>query len=113
MPPANAAGEDRTICAGATTVLGVTSQPGFNYSWTPVAQLNNPSIAEPTTIALNSGRTFLLTVTNQQNPSCKATSSVTVSIRQRPVITMDKTGVSICAGTTATFGNTNNLPNVS
>ncbi|MBP7219879.1 MAG: hypothetical protein KA995_05595, partial [Paludibacteraceae bacterium] len=77
MPPANAAGEDRTICAGATTVLGVASQPGFDYSWKPTLQLNDPSIAQPTTIALNSERTFTLTVTNQQNPSCNATSSVT------------------------------------
>lgn len=113
MPPANAAGEDRTICAGATTVLGVTSQPGFNYSWTPTLQLDVANIAQPTTVSLNADRTFTLTVSNQANATCFATSSVTVSIRQRPVITMDKTEVSICSGTTATFGNTNNLPNVS
>ena len=113
MPPANAAGEDRTICVGETTLLGVPSQPGFDYSWTPIAQLDNPNIAQPTTVPLNADRTFSLTVTNQQNLSCTLSSIVTVSIRQRPVITMDKTDVSICAETTATFGNTNNLPNVS
>jgi gliding motility-associated-like protein len=43
------AGEDTTICKGASVILGGNSAPisGTIYSWTPTASLDNPTKANP------------------------------------------------------------------
>ena len=45
--PVSTAGPDASICANSITTLGAPPVPGVNYSWTPVAQVSNPTIADP------------------------------------------------------------------
>ncbi len=48
--PASIAGPDASTCTNVQLQLGGASQPGLSYSWTPAAYLNNPNIANPTTL---------------------------------------------------------------
>jgi gliding motility-associated-like protein len=77
------AGNDRAICEGVTTQLGgsptatsaVTTV--FTYSWSPVEDLNNPSVSNPiasTTATI----TYIVTVTDEFG--CSATDDVTISV---------------------------------
>ncbi|MCU0321828.1 MAG: PKD domain-containing protein [Chitinophagaceae bacterium] len=72
------AGPDRIKLNGEQTIL-LASAFGNNlqYSWTPPAITNNPSILQPTVLT-NRDTTLLFTATNLEG--CKDTSSVKVSI---------------------------------
>ncbi len=82
-PPATLvadAGNDTTICSGCSVTLNGASSGGtasFNYSWSPVTGLSNPSIANP--VATPSvTTTYTLTVTDVNN--CSSTSDITVAV---------------------------------
>jgi len=45
--PSADAGDPQTICAGEDATLGTAGEAGYNYSWSPPTNLNNPNIAQP------------------------------------------------------------------
>lgn len=47
ITPVSNAGPDVNICANQTIQIGAAPVGGLNYSWTPVAQVNNATIANP------------------------------------------------------------------
>ncbi len=65
---------DTTICQGDAIQLGATSD-GLQFSWTPVANLNNPNIINPTAIT-NTTTTYNVVATIG---SCTATDQVVVT----------------------------------
>lgn len=82
-PTANFAGPDRTLCSGATSVLGLTGQTGFTYTWSPGLYLESNNIARPT---FNPGTPFppavdpiTYTVT-ATNGNCVYTDQVVVTV---------------------------------
>lgn len=46
-PPVANAGPDATICSNQQIQIGTAPDPAYTYSWTPVAQVSNPAIANP------------------------------------------------------------------
>lgn len=65
---------DTTICQGDAILLGATSD-GLSFSWTPVANLNNPNIINP--IAITNNTTTYQVVASIG--SCSATDQVVVT----------------------------------
>jgi len=80
-PPANA-GSNINICQGETGLLNATG--GVSYSWSPVAGLSDPNIANPVASPAVQ-TTYVVTVTDVN--SCSATDDVVVSIFPPPIIT--------------------------
>jgi gliding motility-associated-like protein len=71
---------DTTICQGDAIQLGATSD-GLRFSWTPVANLNNPNIINPIAIT-NTTTTYDVVATIG---SCTATDQVVVTTVPYPV----------------------------
>ena len=65
---------DTNLCQGEYTSLIATG--GTRYFWSPSAQLNNDSVANPTTIILSNGN-YMLTVADAN--SCQSFDSVSVN----------------------------------
>ncbi|HRG59746.1 MAG TPA: GEVED domain-containing protein [Bacteroidia bacterium] len=84
------AGNDVTICSGATTNLSASG--GTTYSWSPTIGLTNPNAANPTAFPT---ATTTYTVTATSN-GCSATDQVTVTVAT-PTISAGA-DVSICDG---------------
>ncbi|NTW31676.1 MAG: hypothetical protein HGB12_03470 [Bacteroidetes bacterium] len=63
------------VLGGSPTASGGTAP--YAYAWSPITNLSNPSVANPT--ALCSGATATYTVTVTDAKTCSATSSVVVS----------------------------------
>jgi hypothetical protein len=77
---------DKTInCGQSGVVIGVASQSGLLYSWTPTAGLSNPNISSPT--AQPTGTTiYTLTVTDSVS-LCQSTDDVRVTVLNTPSLT--------------------------
>lgn len=77
------AGNDRTVCNGATVTLGTApvSGTGFNYSWQPsgAAYTNGtgPSDVQPQVLFASGEQTFTLTVTDPLS-GCSSTDDITL-----------------------------------
>jgi gliding motility-associated-like protein len=71
---------DTTICQGDAIQLGATSD-GLRFSWTPIANLNNPNIINPIAIT-NTTTTYDVVATIG---SCTATDQVVVTTVPYPV----------------------------
>jgi PKD repeat protein len=84
------AGNDVTICAGATTNLNASG--GTTYSWSPTIELTNPNVANPTAFP---STTTTYTVTATSN-GCSATDQVVVTVAT-PTISAGQ-DVAICEG---------------
>lgn len=89
---------DTTICQGDAIQLKIKSD-GFTYSWNNSAQLNNPSIANPTAIT-NSTTTYEVVASIG---SCTARDQVTVTTVPYPVVYAGADTV-ICFKTAAMLG---------
>lgn len=75
------AGENNTICKGNTIQLSGFATGGelpYIYSWTPTILLNDPAIANPTTVSLSTTTLFYFTVTDGQENS--STDSVIIYV---------------------------------
>lgn len=88
--PVAFAGNDATVCANASLLLGETSQPGYSYQWIPTTGLDDATLSNPTSVNANTGLTALInnytvTITNQQG----CTSSDNVMITVNPGINVD------------------------
>ncbi|MET4107483.1 gliding motility-associated C-terminal domain-containing protein [Hymenobacter sp. UYP22] len=103
---AAAAGANRTVCSGETTVLGTAAVAGFSYQWSPAAGLSSATVAQPIFNQLNTSTqpqtyTYTLTVTTAQG--CVATSTVT--IRVNPAATANAgPDAALCDGKQLTLG---------
>jgi gliding motility-associated-like protein len=97
LPVVNA-GPDKVICQGQSTVLNgsASGSPPFTYSWQPAGLLNNPAVAVPLAIGVNSTTVFTLTVTNANG--CVSSDTVTVTVNPRPIITFVPATPAICIG---------------
>lgn len=76
------AGPDLTTCGDSVT-LGTPAVPGYIYSWTPAAGLNNPNIAQPRALP-NSTTTYTLTVSVNGGTCPNATDNVQVTVNTPP-----------------------------
>lgn len=76
------AGNDQTLPYGATTVLDGQVSGGsgnYIYSWSPADKLENPNVADPTTVNLTETTLFTLTVTDNSG-GCQGQDDVWVTI---------------------------------
>jgi gliding motility-associated-like protein len=93
---------DTTICQGDAIQLGATSD-GLTFSWTPVANLNNPNIINP--IATTNTTTTYNVVASIG--SCSATDQVVVTTVPYPVATVGPDQL-ICYNTSAQLNASHN-----
>lgn len=87
QPFANA-GNDQTICAGSSVILGGTptvsgGNPPYLYQWSPSFSLNNATLSNPTAMPAS---TTSYTVTVTDNSLATATATVTITVNQLPVV---------------------------
>jgi len=96
-------GVDTAICIGDTIVLGgsPTGPAGASYSWTPVATLNNPTLANPTATPTATPTIYFLTVTGSN--ICQKSDSIIITINSLPIVEAGLDTV-ICAGTSVEIG---------
>lgn len=74
--PAPITAPDTTICKGFSTPIGVSSIPGFTYSWSPANSLNDPNLSNPiATPSATTTYTLLATFAG-----CTDTAFVTVKV---------------------------------
>lgn len=72
------AGEDFTLCQGATGQLGSSNfNPEYTYSWSPTTDLDDASLPQPT-VTGNSTTTYTLTITTPAG--CMDTDDITVTV---------------------------------
>jgi len=84
------AGNDVTICSGATTLLNASG--GTTYSWSPTIGLTNPNVANPTAFPSVS-TTYTVTATTS---GCSSIDQVTVTVAT-PTISAGA-DITICDG---------------
>lgn len=78
--PTAQAGNDTTICIGEAVSIGTAPITGHHYSWSPVAGLDDPNSARPTTQPIRK-TDYILTEVNENG--CVNYDTVTVDVRQR------------------------------
>ncbi|MFC2176295.1 PKD domain-containing protein, partial [Bacteroidota bacterium] len=88
------AGADGSLCQGETFQLGASG--AATYSWSPSADLNNSTIANPIFSGTNA---TVLTVTGTDANNCVNTDDITLSINPLPVVDAGPDGI-ICFGKT-------------
>jgi gliding motility-associated-like protein len=71
------AGKDILSCNRDPVPIGANSKPGLSYSWSPVAGLSNPRIANP--LAAPDRTTAYVLTTNHDGGGCKNTDTVVVT----------------------------------
>jgi len=75
------AGQDQTIAYGASATIGDATATGtqpLTYSWTPANLLLDPTVLNPTTVALPASVTFTLVVSDANG--CESSDQVTITI---------------------------------
>ena len=95
QPTANA-GQDKTLCIGASTEIGEAAQAGFTYNWQPTNGLDDATKSNPTASPTSTTQ-YILTVTG--NGGCTASDTVLVTIGTIKAIVSNDT--SICEGASA------------
>ncbi|NOG56816.1 MAG: M6 family metalloprotease domain-containing protein [Bacteroidetes bacterium] len=101
LPTADA-GNNKSICIGASTTIGgsPTGPSGSTYSWSGGSSLNSTSVANPTA-SPTSTTTYTVTVTS--SAGCTSTDQVMVTVN--PIPTADAgNNKSICIGASTTIG---------
>jgi gliding motility-associated-like protein len=81
------AGNDKTICPGASTTIGSAAIANRTYSWSPSIGLSSTSVANPTVTLTNNTsapitQTYILT---SSRATCTATDTVIVTVNPSPV----------------------------
>lgn len=119
--PVADAGNDVSVCSGADVTLGATvtgngGTPPYTFNWSPVANLNDATSANPVFSAMNMNALpvpFTYTVTVTDANGCTSTDEVTVTVEPGVIVDagMDQ---EICSGDAATLGGgavaTNGVP---
>mgnify|MGYP001473402105 CR=1 FL=1 len=107
LPPSEA-GADQSICSGQTVQLGTASVPGYVYSWTPGADLDDVTISNPTFSANNSTtnpavRKFYVSTALASSPGCASQDSVTITVLPAPSLSIVASSTTICSGDVVNF----------
>lgn len=103
LSPVANAGTDQMLCGGtgASATIGSPALPGYTYSWSPSAGLNNPAIAQPT--ASPSATTdYIVTVTGAGGCIKKDTVRVQVTQSLSPAFNVNNAAQCI-TGNSFTF----------
>jgi hypothetical protein len=96
--PEDNAGVDLDICANTSGTIGLASQTGRTYSWSPATNLSDATIADPTaTPSVSAAYTLTETITAT---GCSDTNNVFVNIR--PVSVINNMTASLCSGSAFT-----------
>ncbi|OUJ74184.1 T9SS type B sorting domain-containing protein [Hymenobacter crusticola] len=93
------AGPDATLCADKRIRLGTPALPGLSYQWSPVANLNSATDAQPLLTAINttaSPLTLTYTVTATAAGGCTAISTVRITVNPRPATDSINGTASVC-----------------
>ncbi len=88
-------GRDTSACEGSTLRLGIAPFPGYMYAWSPGAQFNDPTLAQPT-IVVNGSQRYSLVITDVNG--CKINQVVDVTSRPLPTVRVSA-DTTICIGT--------------
>lgn len=91
------AGQDDTLCAGESTVIGATARQGFTYSWAPATGLDNATVPQPTASPAATTR-YIVTVTSPA--SCVSYDTVNITVNSQPAATVSP-DTAICLGMSA------------
>jgi PKD repeat protein len=100
--PIAEAGNHASVCSGTTVQLGMNTVAGVTYQWNPVIGLNDPAIANPTATlnytgpANDTAYTYYLSASAGIN--CTNIDSVKITVKRKPVITIDPATPQICIG---------------
>lgn len=80
--PANLAqaGNDTTLCLGQSATLGVSSTPGYSYSWSPGTGLSSTSISNPL-LTTSSAGVFSYEVSQTDNNGCLNRDTILVTVQ--------------------------------
>jgi gliding motility-associated-like protein len=105
FPVANA-GNNTSICSGASAPLGTLSTSGFTYSWAPGSGLSNNAISNPVFSLTNTGITpdtlqYVVLVAN--GFACSTTDTVQVVVRPVPTAVAGN-DIIFCSGASGTIG---------
>ena len=105
-PPVADAGADQTVCSGGTVQLGAAAVGVVTYSWSPVADLSNANIAQPSFSLSNTtsaAQNLTYTVIANDN-GCTAFDQVIVTVNPPAVIAITPSGpLEFCAGGSVTL----------
>jgi len=94
-----AAGPAQAVCAQATITLGAAALAGYTYQWTPAANLNNPTAAQPVLTGANATSALLVqkyVVLATSAQGCVAKDSVLITINPQPVADSVAGAQSVC-----------------
>ncbi|MES2543568.1 MAG: T9SS type B sorting domain-containing protein [Bacteroidota bacterium] len=97
-----------TICAGGSTIITATPSPAgsYTYSWTVPAGVTAPG--NVASFSANVNGTYSVVITNSGTSCSSNSSSGTITLTPRPIITVNNT--TICPGETATITATPSVP---
>jgi gliding motility-associated-like protein len=88
---------DTTICQGQSVYISTIGDSILNYSWTPTANLNNPTFMSPTATPL--GTTTYTVVSNLAGAGCAPVHNhITITVDTVPVVTVVPPFSTICLG---------------
>jgi len=90
-------GNDKSICAGDSVIIGGNPQPNATYQWTSSSTLSSTAISNPKAFPTVTTKYYLSATDNETG--CKAQDSITVNVKPKPVITVNSP--SVCPGQTA------------
>src|SRR6056297_3346001 len=93
-----------SVCTGGCAEIGVTPQSLTTYSWSPITELSDPNIANPT-VCPTASRSYQLTATSVAT-GCSVTEDVAVTLIPTPAPTVTVDSVLTCVGTEFTFNTT-------
>jgi PKD repeat protein len=92
--PIVSAGEDRTICIGADTQIGSTSDEAATYLWSPTTGLSCPTCPDPVA-SPTSTTTYTVVATSPEG--CTSSDEVTVVVEPFPAVDAGR-DTAICIG---------------
>lgn len=90
--PSVFAGNDALVCSGTMVSIGDIPAAGMNYSWSPMANISDPAISNPSVTPINNSSAisqdnYILSVTDANG--CSNTDTVAVASYPHPVILFD------------------------
>lgn len=109
--PITDAGPNRMVCASDTIILGTPSMPNQTYTWLPLVNLNNNTIAQPTFFSGHISETpisftYILRVFNSQT-QCTWRDTTIVTLNPIPILP-NGLFYSVCSENEIEIGGVNN-----